>query len=374
MQKLRICFIQTNIYSLFNEENNSIHGGSELQLYLIAKELSKNDDFKISFITGDFGQKNIENYHKIQLFKSFTPKSNDSLLKKLFQAIIYYRLFKEINADIYFTSAANSTIGLVSLFCKINNKNHIHRTASESEVNLSYKNKGILGKIFLYGLENANIVVTQNEQHRNLLKINHNINAYLFRNSFIIPKNDLETNKEFFLWVSRYDSMKKPQIFVELAERFPRNKFVLICPPAAERQKEWDKFRDEIDKRNLTNLTFIEKVPFNDIQKYFNKAKVFVNTSDYEGFPNTFLQAGIGKTPVLSLNVNPDNFINEYNCGSFCENDFNELVENAKTLINNEKVWKEKSENIFKYTKENHDIYKNVEQLTRMIYDLGYKK
>lgn len=369
MKKIRICFIQTNVYNLFNDEDNSIHGGSELQLYLIARELSKNNDFEISFVTGDFGQKNIENYKKITLFKSFSPKSKDGILKKIVQAMKYFRLFKKINADIYFTSAANSTVGLASFFCKLNNKKHIHRTASESEVKLS-NNNSLLWRIFLYGLKNADLILTQNEQHKNLLKFNYNIKANLFRNSFIIPKNVLETNKEFILWVSRYDYMKNPHIFVELAERFPETKFIMICPSGNEKKKEWNKFREEIEKRNITNFSFIEKVPFNMIQEYFNKANVFVNTSDFEGFPNTFLQAGVGKTPILSLNVNPDNFINEYNCGFFCENDFDKLVGYTKILINDKKVWQEKSENIFKYTKENHDIHKNVEQLTRIIYDL----
>jgi glycosyltransferase involved in cell wall biosynthesis len=371
MRKIYICFIQTNAYSLFNEENNSIHGGSELQLYLIAKELSKNDDFKISFITGDFGQKNREYYPKIQLFKSFTPKSNDSLLKKLFQATKYYRLFKKLNADIYFTSAANSTVGLVSLFCKLNNKKHIHRTAHEEEVNFTYSRKGILGKIFTKGLIYSDLVITQNQNHQKLLKENFGINAQILKNSFAI-KEIKPSKKDSILWVARCDYWKRPELFIHLAKRVPDERFIMIAPPANEKENYQKEIKDK--SKQIKNLTFIDRVPFNNIQVYFNSAKVFINTSEFEGFPNTFLQAGNGKTPVLSLNVNPDNFINEYNCGFFCENDFDKLVGYTKILIDNKKVWEEKSENIYKYIKENHDIQINVEQLTKMIYELVGKK
>lgn len=366
-EKIEICFISTYVYSLFNSESPSIHGGSELQLYLMAKELSINSDFFISFVVGNFGQKNVEEYEKIKLFKSFNPKSNDSLHKKLIQAILYYRLFKKIDADIYFTSAANSTVGLVSLFCKLNNKKHIHRTAHESEVNLSYHKKGILGKIFIKGLLGSDLVVTQNETHKKLLEKNYKIFSKVLKNSFYIKDINLY-EKDLILWVARCDYWKRPELFIQLAKSIPNERFMMISPPANEKEDYQKEIKEKANKTN--NLIFIDRVPFNDIQFYFNRAKMIVNTSEYEGFPNIFLQAGIAKTPILSLNVNPDKFINMYNCGFYCENDFNKLVENAKVLINNKEVWEEKSGNVFKYVKKNHDIHKNVEQLTNWIYAL----
>ena len=365
--KIKICFISTYVYPLFDSECLSIHGGSELQLYLIAKELSRNEDFEISFVTGDFGQKNIESYENIKLFKSFNPRSKDGLLQKFVQSIQYYRLFKRINADIYFTSAANSTVGLVSFFCKLNNKKHIHRTASEVEVDLTYSKKGILGKIFIKGLENSDLVITQNEIHKKLLKDNHDINAKVMRNSFVIKMYGT-SEKNSFLWVSRCDYLKQPELFIKLAKYLPNEQFVMIAPPASEKEDYQKEIKEKAD--TIKNLSFIDHVPFSKIQQYFNEAKIFVNTSEYEGFPNTFLQAGVGKTPILSLNVNPDDFINKYNCGFFCGNDFDKLVKNVEVLIYNKEAWKEKSENIFKYVKENHEIHKNVEQLTNCIYTL----
>ena len=366
-EKIEICFISTYVHSLFNSESPSIHGGSELQLYLIAKELSINSDFVISFVVGNFGQKNVEEYKKIKLFKSFNPKLNDSLYKKLIQAILYYRLFKKIDADIYFTSAANSTVGLVSLFCKLNNKKHIHRTAHESEVNLSYYKEGIRGKIFIKGLLGSDLVVTQNETHRKLLAKNNKINAKILKNSYPIEDFNL-CKKDSILWVARCDYWKKPELFIQLAKSIPNERFIMISPPANEKEDYQKEIKEKANKTK--NLIFIDRVPFNKIQKYFNDAKIFVNTSESEGFPNTFLQAGVGKTPILSLNVNPDNFIDEYDCGFYCGNNFEKLVENTKILISNEQIWNNKSENIIKYTENHHNIHKNVENLVKMIYEL----
>ena len=39
------------------------------------------------------------------------------------------------------------------------------------------------------------------------------------------------------------------------------------------------------------------------------KSKILINTSSFEGFPNTFVQAWANGVPVISLKVDPDNII-----------------------------------------------------------------
>ena len=372
MKQIKICFISTNAYPLFSKKKDAVHGGSELQLYMLSKELCKNTNFDISFIVGNFNQKKVEIINEIKLYRSFNPKKSDNMIKKLYQAMKYLLLFKKINADIYFTSAPNSTIGLVSFFCKLNDKRHLHRTAHESEVNLSYSNKGILGKIFIKGLESSDLIIVQNESHRKLLRQNHGIGAEVLRNSFavksfIVDMKDI-IKKKSILWVARCDYWKRPELFIKLAECFPNEKFIMIAPTVNEKEDYHRKIKSKASV--VKNLTFIAGVPFNKIQKYFDDAKVFVNTSEYEGFPNTFLQAGIGKTPIISLSVNPDNFINEYDCGFYCENRFDKFIESITILMYDNTTWCEKSDNVLNYVKKNHDIHKNVEQLTNWIYAL----
>ena len=93
---------------------------------------------------------------------------------------------------------------------------------------------------------------------------------------------------------------------------------------------------------------------FQDVQKYFDKAKCFVNSSEFEGFPNTFIQACLGSTPILSFNVNPDNFIERFEVGCFCANSLDKAVEFIRNL-DPEKI-RFYGNNAFKYACKHHNI------------------
>jgi len=65
----------------------------------------------------------------------------------------------------------------------------------------------------------------------------------------------------------------------------------------------------------LANLDFLGFQPFEKADHYFKQAKVFINTSLHEGFPNTFLQAWSRGIPVISF-VDPDDVIQKNNLGA----------------------------------------------------------
>ena len=56
----------------------------------------------------------------------------------------------------------------------------------------------------------------------------------------------------------------------------------------------------------LPNLRYEGFVPYAQMAARFARARILVNTSTYEGFPNTFVLAWLHGAVVLSLGVDPD--------------------------------------------------------------------
>jgi glycosyltransferase involved in cell wall biosynthesis len=86
----------------------------------------------------------------------------------------------------------------------------------------------------------------------------------------------------------------------------------------------------------LPNVDFLGAVPYEDVNKYVARTKVFLNTSVVEGFPNTFLQAWVRKVPVVSY-FDPDRLIEKRNFGRRPENE-SQMCDALKELLEDEPV------------------------------------
>ncbi len=363
MRKKKICFVATHAYPLFNPEEKSAHGGSEVQLYTIAKQLKKIYD--VSFIVGDFGQANQEVYDGIRVVRSFNPKSaGASVLHKGLQALKYFFILIRLNPDVCITSSANSTVGVVGFYCTLFRRKHIHRTANFYDTNgVWIKQNGFLGRVYKWGLEHAGEVVCQTYEQKKALKDVHGINGVLFRNVFDFDSVKVPKKKDYILWVGRANRIKGAEHFLDLADANPKEKFVMVF------NNQHQDYFDDISRRakKIKNVNFIEKVSFDKIQRYFDEAKVFASTSSAEGFANTFIQAGIGRTPIITLNCSPDNFIDKYGCGVFAKGSKKRLDEGLKRLLSEDRFYAKCSKNVFEYMKDKYDVKKNMKVIEKLI-------
>lgn len=350
---IQVCFIAPKAYPLFNPDVKKVFGGAEVDLYFLATELAKDRSFTVSFITADYGQEDIETIDNVRIIKSLDFNKNP-----LIGAARVWQAMHAADSQIYFQEAVSWGTLLVALFCTSHKKAFVYRTANQGESDGTYFNrKRLLKKAFSWSLHKAGAVIVQNEIDKENLQNSVGIDSMVIPNGQRLLESG-QTKRDTILWVGRSTPLKRPDLFVKLAEHFPDENFTMICQQATGDEN----YRDLLAyAKKLENLQFIQAVPFADISTHFQQAKVFVNTSDSEGFPNTFIHACNCAAPILSLKVNPDDFINRYNCGMSCDDDWQRMIESLKAMLQEDR-YIELGENGKKYVQERHDLAKIIKQ------------
>jgi hypothetical protein len=67
--------------------------------------------------------------------------------------------------------------------------------------------------------------------------------------------------------------------------------------------------------KHLKNLQYLGELPIERVNEELARSDIFVNTSSLEGFPNTFIQAWLRGTPVVSCFVDPDACLSQGRAG-----------------------------------------------------------
>ena len=339
-------------YGLLNKKfKEPLVGGSELQFTMVAKKLTP--DFEVSFVVYDHGQKSPEQMEDITILKSYSVKD---FPKKRYLKIVYstFKALRNAGANIYLTRSGRIPPAVVALYCFLNRKKFVYSFASDMDVDLD--TFGFLELIlFRFALNRADLLLTHTQFQKKFLFRNFGKNSFIIKSACIL-KNEKPDKKGILsiLWVSTLrKDWKNPELYLKLAKEFPDIPFIMVGGPDPEDPEFYNEIKDKA--REIPNLDFFGFVPYSEIDKFFSEASVFVNTSNVEGLPNTFLQAWKNYTPVLSLNIDPDEVICHYNLGFHSKN-FGNMVNDLRNLIENDELRNTLGENGRRYVEQEHDI------------------
>ena len=342
-------------------------GGAELQISLLARALSiEGHDVIIidpysnqGFVTHE-GVKviTVRNWDKglkgIRLFSSRIPELWKILVDQ--NADFYYvRMRTYLHLIIYFAArkvgakfiqAIAHDLDVASLSEKFRNE---HRSKFNLFKFLTISLPNDLALHFL--LKNADYVILQHTGQQNGF-VGINTKVVIFPNIIditIIPKID-EPSMVDYIHVGSISLLKGSKNLYDLIQILDSKcRIVIIGQPI---DKTSSKIMESL--RKYKNVVLKGRLDHNETLLLIANAKAIISTSNYEGFPNIFLEAWSAGVPVISLNVNPGEVIDKFHLGLYCDSSLQKMKEymesNKLELIN--------KENLLSYIGEFHSFQK----------------
>lgn len=360
---MKLLFLSSHAHWILDESQTRTSGGAELQVALLAKQLALLGH-DVTIAAGDTGQPDSFSLANVRIRNA--GKFHTGRLFEMLRAIPrVLTVIREERPEWVVVMGWTAWLFVLWLGRPLLGYKLDFICALDSEINGAFRRENpIFGNLFEFAVRrcDARHAITRDQlecYNRRGMK------ATLYRYLVFAPKvHSCSQKKVDFLWVSRCHAIKRPYLFLELAKALPNCRFQMICP--GEDRDLWN----DVSRRTseIPNLEFIESVPYHEIQRYYDEARIFVNTSEWEGWPNSFIQAGLGRTALLSLDVNPDGIFEKFGLGFFAAGDMEKLKSGASEMLRHNANLVVMQESCARFVAEMHD---NVKETDAFLAGLG---
>jgi glycosyltransferase involved in cell wall biosynthesis len=307
--KPHVCFVAPHLWPVLSRDPAlSMVGGAEVQQALLVRLLAR-AGHRVSVISLDFGQPDRAEVDGAVVHKTFRPDDGIPALRFLHPRLTsIWGALREVDADIYYQRAASMLTGVIAEFCRRHGKRSIYAGASDTDFVPGQQLIRLARDRWLYrrGLSRVDRVVVQNRAQRLACLEHYGREAQLIPSAYELPAaHRARTGPPEgarVLWVGTVQPGKRPELLLELARRLPQRRFVMIGGAGngglLAPRGYFERIRDQAAA--LPNVEFKGFLPFEQADAWFDHARVLVNTSRFEGMPNTFLQAWARGVPTLA--------------------------------------------------------------------------
>jgi glycosyltransferase involved in cell wall biosynthesis len=302
-----VCFVAPLAWPvLARDARIQIVGGAELQQSILARGLAR-AGFRVSMICADFGQPQDAVLDGVTVRKAYRPDAGVPVLRFLWPRLTeMWRAMRAVNADIYYQRCSDMLTALVAEFCRRHRRRSIFASASDLDFVPGAQPIRLRRDRWLFerGLRRVDRVVVQNAAQQRACRANYGRESICIPSCYESPADSAAgAGGDTVLWVGslRPRDYKRPELLLEIARRLPQRRFVLIggAGGTAPTSAAFERARD--GAAELPNVEFTGFLPLERVERYFDRARVLVNTSRHEGMPNTFLQAWARGVPSVAF-------------------------------------------------------------------------
>jgi glycosyltransferase involved in cell wall biosynthesis len=339
-----ICFVGfSNLGVLAPEVDPGGASGEPVQHTLLATALARRGH-RVSMVVADHGQPDGAVWEGVQTFKAYARNAGLPVLRFVHPRWTgLVSAMSRADADVYYSSCAGGLVGQIAMFCARRGKRFVFRAASDADC----MPDALIGMsrwrardkwLYEHGLRGADAVLVQTRHQQELMRRNYGIESSIAglaiqpgHSERAFTERDIDA-----LWVSNMRRVKRPDVLLSVADQLPRVSFHMIGGTVNGAESFFETVRAQAASRS--NVTFHGAVAYRDVSSFYGRARVFVNTSDVEGFPNTYLQAWASGTPVVAF-FDPDRVIEREGLGAAVRTS-DEMTAAVRRLTNDETEWR----------------------------------
>src|SRR6185503_16129673 len=362
---MHVCFVAPYAWPVLSRDPAiKVVGGAEVQQAILARLLVR-AGYRVSMICCDYGQPSPVEVDGVTVHKAFPPDAGVPLLRFLHPRLTsMWRAMREVDADVYYQRSSAVWTGVVSAFCRWHGKGSIYAGASDRDFVVGEEQIKFARDRWIYrrGLATVDAIVAQNKAQVEPCRTYHGREAVLIPSCYELPRSSEKRQKDLVLWVGTIHDQKRPEILLELARRMPQRRFVMIGGPSPKGERfrpgYYEGIRDQAAR--LPNVEFTGFLPLAEVEPWFDRARVLVCTSLFEGMPNVFLQAWARGVPIIST-VDVGVPINRVFGG------VDEAVKQIETLFADSGQWCDASAKALEYFSATHSPERVVQQYRSII-------
>lgn len=299
-----LCFLAPHAWPVFSGDPHIAEvGGAEVQQSILAR-LFATSGYRVSMICLDYGQPRRAVIDGVTVHKAFRADAGVPVLRFVHPRLTtMWQAMREADADIYYCRSASVWVGFLAEFCRRHGKRSIYAGASNMDFVPGQGGQVRYARdrwLYRRGLARVDRIVAQNEVQRASCLATYGREALVIPSCYQPPANrgGARALGNCVLWVGTIRAGKRPELFLELAARLPHRRFVMVGGLGIGETALFERICREAAR--VPNLELTGFLPLAQVESRFDAARVFVNTSVFEGMPNTFLQAWARGVPTVA--------------------------------------------------------------------------
>lgn len=347
-----------------------VMGGAQYQTMLLVRALAETTRWDVSYIARNTGVGADPDDHRLIRIRNPWNRSGAPYL----DAVHVLRALEAEAPDVIYLRGSTAYAGPAAWYAQKSGARILWHVASDADVTpfrLRLSRHALRNfmdrRLFEYSLRHTDMIVTQTADQARLLERHFGLrHTAIVRNFHPMPTESInKVSPAEVVWVGNMKPLKRPEVFIRAATALAGQtdaRFVMIGAMQGS-PRWWSGIMQLI--RSTPNLSYRGACTQEEVNRVLAGAAILVNTSTHEGFSNTFIQAWMRRTPVISLTVDPDGLLSAGQLGLHSGNEAR-LVRDIMHLLD-DREWRDRLGLVAQtHAARNHSL-ENIRQLVALL-------